>query len=180
MRTEGGMKKEIVKTDKVKKNNAKAMYWENKRIESLNISHVSALLHLSRTVRLLPDVLFSIYPTSIGQYWSQLSTHLPYWQQVFGASNSSRSEKEEKAVLVHIQSGLNPCLHSYDIKTNANFIIVVWEFCPLVPRPPVPLSNKAWMKSSCTMMERRRTNSLLKVINFPSSSTNREHGIYIR
>lgn len=85
---------------------------KKKEEKSLYILHVSASFHLPRPLWLLPDVVFIIYPASIGQYWSRLAALLPYWQKDNGASGTSGSEKEEAAVLLHIQSGLNLCLHS--------------------------------------------------------------------
>lgn len=85
---------------------------EKRKEKSLYILHVSASFHLPRPLWLLPDVVFIIYPASIGQYWSRLAALLPYWQKDNGASGTSGSEKEEAAVLLHIQSGLNLCLHS--------------------------------------------------------------------
>lgn len=60
------------------------------------ILHVSAWFHLPGPLWLLPDVVFIIYPASIGQYWKRLSALLPYWQQDNVASNRSGSEKEEE------------------------------------------------------------------------------------
>lgn len=70
-----------------------------KKQESLYILHVSVWFHLPGPLWLLPDVVFIIYPASIGQYWSRLSALLPYWQQDNGVSNNNGSEKEEAAVL---------------------------------------------------------------------------------
>lgn len=101
-----------MKTDKVRERNAGVVKKKKKKQESLYILHVSVWFHLPGPLWLLPDVVSIIYPASIGQYWSRLSALLPYWQQDNGVSNNNGSEKEEAAVLLHIQSGLNLCLHS--------------------------------------------------------------------
>lgn len=141
--------------------------------------------------------MFLLCSISRGQHGSFLMYFLLFIQHLLdniGASSQVfchiGSRLLEQATAAEAKGKKQPCWCTFSldwisvcIKTNANFIIVVWEcfFFVLFQHRLCLLTTKSgWNHTtSFTMMDRHSTNSLQKVRYFPSSTTNGELSIYI-